>query len=307
MTNDNETTGARLTEAQVALFQQRADEQQPMNYPSEAHAKGAVTILRETVRDLLADRAALVKENTRLQHAHDMNETTMNMQDRALKVQHADLANTHAQVTAMRPLVARVAKGVLVDSECPFCWTMLFENDGPHEANCPVTQARVLAATWAAEPTPAAPDTAATAANRQRYPHFALVWTVIDAVAAGDNERARAYADLLADHLDADNYPYEAKRIRSRLSPDYDPGPLLYLMAETPAAPTPETLAYACDECGWVTPLVKGYLFPWDMPNDELAWLCPNCRNNHPMFRDVPVASDTPAAPTPDGREGGEG
>ena len=155
MTNDNETTGARLTDAQVALFQQRADEQQPMNYPSEAHAKGAVTILRETVRDLLADRAALVAENARLQHAYDMNETTMNMQDRALKVQHADLANTLAQVTAMRPLVARVAKGVLVDSECPFCWTMLFNSDGPHEADCPTTIARALVAT---SQTPAAPE-----------------------------------------------------------------------------------------------------------------------------------------------------
>ena len=61
---------------------------------------------------------------------------------------------------------------------------------------------------------------------------------------------------------------------------------------QTPAAP-----AHACDECGWTTPLVKGLKLPYAMPNDDLAWLCPNCLNNHPLFRDIPAA-------TPDAQEG---
>jgi len=64
----------------------------------------------------------------------------------------------------------------------------------------------------------------------RRYPHFSLVMGVIDAVADGNLATAREWAALLADHLADDDYPYEAKRIRTRLAPDYDPGPLLYLM-----------------------------------------------------------------------------
>jgi len=194
MSNDdtNEPTGARLTEAQVALFQQRSDEQQPMNYPSEAHAQGAVTVLRETVRALLADRAALVAdaEDAAERETAAMMDSLANLADAnqlrrdlaAAEAQVAEVARLQVENTglrhwrdigqragrkllaqrnaaeareaAMRPLVARVAKGVLVDSECPFCWTMLFNSDGPHEADCPTTIARALVATWQ---TPAAP------------------------------------------------------------------------------------------------------------------------------------------------------
>ena len=162
MTNDNETTGARLTTDDMIRIRAMFSEynryvatgvRAPNGTPVKLNV--ADDIVSQALPALLADRAALVAENARLQHAYDMNETTMNMQDRALKVQHADLANTLAQVTAMRPLVARVAKGVLVDSECPFCWTMLFNSDGPHEADCPTTIARALVAT---SQTPAAPE-----------------------------------------------------------------------------------------------------------------------------------------------------
>ncbi|HUY77667.1 MAG TPA: hypothetical protein VMV29_12915, partial [Ktedonobacterales bacterium] len=86
-------------------------------------------------------------ENARLQHAYDMNETTMNMQDRALKVQHADLANTLAQVTAMRPLVEAVSiiePGVRMnptgisgafDLRCLFCGVELPHAGAPDDAH----------------------------------------------------------------------------------------------------------------------------------------------------------------------------
>ena len=145
MSNDdtNEPTGARLTEAQVAV-----------------HFSGVIRA--SDIDALLADRAALVAENARLQHAYDMNETTMNMQDRALKVQHADLANTLAQATAMRPLVEALAKITpypAADGDVYLCMgcqaESVYYDAFPHENDCRIADAIVMVATWQ---TPAAPE-----------------------------------------------------------------------------------------------------------------------------------------------------
>jgi len=86
----------------------------------------------------------------------------MNMQDRALKVQHADLANTLAQATAMRPLVEALAKITpypAADGDVYLCMgcqaESVYYDAFPHENDCRIADAIVMVATWQ---TPAAPE-----------------------------------------------------------------------------------------------------------------------------------------------------
>jgi len=359
MTNDNETTGARLTDARqkrripdVEARQMGDDARWYCHHTSNTIGMRLGRFIRRLLierADLLANRAALVKDNaTLLSQRDDAWSRHMQAESRiaALVAENARLEDVarsmafrataledhitawerrtivaEAREAAMRPLVEALARsnvhrGWNGSWFCDSCrGTGMLATDVAHAPGCPAQTARALAATWAAGQTPAAPDTAATAANRQRYPHFGLVWTVIDAVAAGDNERARAYADLLADHLDADNYPYEAKRIRNRLSPDYDPGPLLYLMAETPAAPTPLPTRYRRTEDGGIESAPGGLLYTADCNFTEAEWVALLTLLNEgydgltweeiePLVAERIEAN---VAPTPDGQEGGAG
>lgn len=236
-TNEPHPASARLTNEQVAEMCER-DATAGVGHieiTGDMAFQVWVRKLPADKRALLADRAALVRWVTRLQAEVD-EQHHAEMMVEALFEQQAQ------EIFAMRPLVEalneaqRITPVIMVGREGHFVRAVISRDA--------IDQAHDLVVQWrygkpGDDATPAAtasPDATPAHVPGRRYPHFNDVWTIIDAVMAGDPARALAYAGLLADHMDTSDYPYEAKRIRNRLSPDYDPGPLLYLMAETPAA-----------------------------------------------------------------------
>jgi len=167
MSNDdtNETTGARLTEAQLAWIRdelrtvQEYQQDDAINRQTEA---AIVACYEHDVHALLADRAALVAEIARLQAQVERDYAAMveAQEVTALMGVALDQRDTAlAQVAAMRPLVEALADNepISEDSETgPHC---LYCDVGPidltHKPNCAYLKARALVAT---SQTPAAPE-----------------------------------------------------------------------------------------------------------------------------------------------------
>ena len=96
----------------------------------------------------------------------------------------------------------------------------------------------------------------------RKLAHWPTVLDILDAALTQDVEKARAYAELLAQRLEADGDTRTAASIRRRLAPDYDPGPTYY----PAAAGRPATPEQSRQDVVAATNLLLPYVKPGAVP-----------------------------------------